>query len=154
MLADCPPSSVGDYAVSIGTTGFDYKIVIKNGPTIVPNGAFEARKGVRFNAITDGLSSTLLVGEKHVPRTQAGLPPWDCGLYDGHNPACLTRGAGPGTGIAMFGDDAGWKFGSRHPGICQFVFGDGSVRSLVTSIDSTTMGLLAHRSDGQVVSGY
>ena len=42
-------------------------------------------KGVRFQQITDGLSNTLLLGEKHVPTYALGLWPLDCGLYDGHN---------------------------------------------------------------------
>ena len=43
---------------------------------------------------------------------------------------------------------------SRHPGICQFVFCDGSVRLLYNSIDPVVFGLLAQRNDGQPVPGY
>jgi hypothetical protein len=142
---------VGDYAVCTGTTGFDYTVILPDGPPVQPTGAFQAVTGVRFAAITDGLSNTLLVGEKHVPRGSEGLPPWDCGVYDGHNPACFARAAGPGLPLAMFANDSSWRFGSRHPGICHFVFGDGSVRALPTGISPRTLGLLAHRADGQVI---
>jgi hypothetical protein len=74
---------VGDYAASIGTTGFDYTASLPGSRPIVQNGAFRAVKGVRFAEITDGLSNTLLVGEKHVPLGFETLYPWDCGLYEG-----------------------------------------------------------------------
>ena len=74
---------MGDYAASIGTTGFDYTASLPGSRPIVQNGAFRAVKGVRFAEITDGLSNTLLVGEKHVPLGFETLYPWDCGLYEG-----------------------------------------------------------------------
>jgi prepilin-type processing-associated H-X9-DG protein len=96
----------------------------------------------------------LLVGEKHVPFGFEGASPWDCGIYDGHNPACNTRAAGPDFPIAVSRNDPGWKFGSHHPGQCPFVFGDGSVRFLVNSIDPYVLGLLAQRNDGQAIQDY
>jgi hypothetical protein len=36
--------------------------------------------------------------------------------------------------------------------IVNFALGDGSVRSIRTSIDGTTLGLLAHRSDGLAIT--
>jgi prepilin-type processing-associated H-X9-DG protein len=145
---------VGDYAASIGTTGFDYTVSLTGGRTIPQNGAFRAVKGVRFIEITDGLSNTLLVGEKHVPRGFETVYPLDCGLYDGHNPVCNTRAAGLAFPMASQRDDPGWKFGSHHPHLCQFVFCDGSVQVLSTSIDPLTLGLLAQRDDGQVIPEY
>ena len=46
------------------------------------------------------------------------------------------------------------SFGSRHPGICQFVLCDGSVRALPNSIDVTVLTRLAMRADGQVVGDF
>jgi hypothetical protein len=109
---------------------------------------------VRIDKITDGLSNTFLVGEKHVPLDGFGTFPLDCGMYDGHNPVCNTRAAGPGYPLADSMRDPGWKFGSYHPGICQFVYCDGSVHVLRNSISETTLGLLAHKSDGQVIPDY
>lgn len=145
---------MGDYAACTGTTGSDTAIVIPGTPSIPPNGAFQAVTGVRFMEISDGLSNTLLVGEKHVPRGKEGVSPWDCGLYDGHNPSCNTRAAGPGFPLAASGNDQGWEFGSRHPNLCQFVFCDGSVRILMSSIDRVLLGLLSQRNDGQVIGSF
>jgi len=43
------------------------------------------------------------------------------------------------------------KFGSFHPGICQFVFCDGSTRSIRTSVDSVSLRAMAVRNDGEVI---
>ena len=42
-------------------------------------------------------------------------------------------------------------FGGPHVGICMFAFADGGVRPVRSSIDEYTLGLLSHRSDGQVI---
>jgi prepilin-type processing-associated H-X9-DG protein len=96
----------------------------------------------------------LLVGEKHVPPDSFGDYPWDCSIYDGHNMVCATRAAGPGFPLAGSRYDRGWLFGSYHTGLCQFTFADGSVHALPVSISPVTLGLLAHRSDGQVIPEY
>jgi prepilin-type N-terminal cleavage/methylation domain-containing protein len=154
LLTEAVPGAVGDYGVSIGTTGADFPLLLPNSPPIPPNGAFTAVKGIRFADISDGLSNTLMAGEKNVAPTMFGVHPWDCNIYDGHNPSCNTRAAGIDFPLAPTRDDLGWKFGSYHPALCQFVFCDGSVRPLLTSISPTTLGLLAQRNDGQAISEY
>jgi prepilin-type processing-associated H-X9-DG protein len=141
---------VGDYAASIGTTGFDHTVVFPNAPSLEQNGVSRAAKGIRLAEITDGTTHTLLVGEKHVPLQSFGLPPWDCGIYDGHNPTCSMRAAGPGFPLAQTFDDPNVVFGSHHPDICQFVFCDGHVQSLLNSTAPLLLGLLAQRNDGLV----
>ena len=64
------------------------------------------------------------------------------------------------TGTADPGRDANgslWAdkaFGSWHSGVCQFVFCDGSVKALPTSIDINTLQLLGVRNDGLVIPNY
>jgi prepilin-type processing-associated H-X9-DG protein len=152
-MSDSLPGSVGDYAASIGALGIDYPVTMGEQSTI-PDGAFRAVNGVRFTEITDGLTNTLMVGEKHIPANSFSTNPWDCSLYDGHNPICSTRAAGPHFPLAASSDDSGWKFGSAHPNVVQFVFCDGSVRPLLKSIDPVTLGLLANRCDGQPIPAY
>ena len=53
--------------------------------------------------------------------------------------------------LAGLPTDPGWKFGSAHPGIVQFVFCDGGVRGLEKSIDPAVLGLLTQRNDGQTI---
>ena len=46
------------------------------------------------------------------------------------------------------------RFGSYHPGICNFVFGDAAVRSLSVTTPEATLGLLVVRDDGLPVPPY
>jgi hypothetical protein len=116
------------------------------------DGAFQLEsKGTPFAAITDGLSNTFLVGEKHVPLKGFGVGYLDGSQYNGDYPSCSTRGAGPGMELATDLNDPGWKFGSYHPQVCQFVMADGSVRVLLNTTRITTLALLACRNDGQPI---
>jgi prepilin-type N-terminal cleavage/methylation domain-containing protein len=151
--------AAGDYAACTGTTGYDVDVVIPTGLiaiTIPQDGAFRAVQGIPFAQITDGLTNTLLVGEKHVPPSALGKEPLDGLLYDGHLPQSSQRAAGPDFPLAYSdsGSDMGWKFGGPHPGICQFAFCDGTVRPLAVTIDPYVLGLLAQRNDGQTIPDY
>jgi hypothetical protein len=108
---------------------------------------------VRFEDITDGLSNTIFIGEKHVRRGQFGVGWLDCSLYNGDYASCSSRGAGPDFPLAKTPDETQPVFGSYHPGICQFNFGDGSVRALKNTIDPNVLGLLANIADGQPLPG-
>jgi hypothetical protein len=54
-------------------------------------GPFQLGKGLTFAAFTDGLSNTLLIGEKHVPLGKFGVGWWDCSIYNGDYNQCSTR---------------------------------------------------------------
>ena len=43
------------------------------------------------------------------------------------------------------------KFGSWHPGVCQFLFADGHVVALANGLDMDTLQKLTVRNDGQVI---
>ncbi len=141
------PGALGDYAVCLGGLGSTMDVL--------PNGAFQLEgRGVRFGAITDGLSNTLLVGEKNVPIKGFGLGWLDSSTYNGDNHVCWGRGVAPGVGLAQYLNDPGWKFGSYHTTTCQFAFCDGSVQNLPNTINPATLWLLANRNDGLVIPDY
>jgi prepilin-type N-terminal cleavage/methylation domain-containing protein/prepilin-type processing-associated H-X9-DG protein len=50
------------------------------------------------------------------------------------------------------GANANQTFGGPHPGVCQFVFCDGSVKAIRTDIDIYTLTYLATRNGGEPVS--
>jgi prepilin-type N-terminal cleavage/methylation domain-containing protein len=153
--ASGPPGGLGDYAASIGTTGGDNWVDAVH--DAVANGTFELGingKGVRLLEIKDGTSNTLLVGEKQVQDGKFGLANNDCSIYDGSNFLCSCRAGGPSFPLSTSINDPNWRFGSAHSGIVQFVFADGSVRSLPNTIDPNILGLLANRMDGQPIPAW
>jgi hypothetical protein len=121
-----------------------------------------SKSQTRLRDVADGTSQTFLVGEKHVPRSKYGQsgPSWgDGAIYNGDFPRNYSRIAGlPRFNLGQGPDDLSgpWhcKFGSDHPGICQFAFTDGHVASLRSSTDMTVLNRLAVRNDGQVVGEY
>jgi hypothetical protein len=109
---------------------------------------------VRFAEITDGLSNTILAGEKHVPAGTFGQGNKDASTYNGDNLVSCTRCGGNGVGLAQSLNDPGWKFGSYHTAAVQFVMGDGRVIGLPRSISPDTLGLLLDIDDGLVIPDY
>jgi len=122
----------------------------------------QTRPQTHLQDVTDGTSHTFLVGEKHVPITKYGQsgPSWgDGAIYNGDFPRNFSRIAGqPKFNLGQGPNDLSgpWhcKFGSDHPGICQFLFTDGHVTALNTTTDMTVLNKLAVRNDGQVIDGY
>ena len=116
-----------------------------------------------FDSIEDGFSNTILVGEKHVPEGLLGEAGGaDCSIYNGDEftwygryagrvlPTIAVENAHP---IASGPTDAyRQNFGSWHPGVCLFVFGDGRVAPLTPDIDIDVLGYLANIADGNIVS--
>ena len=99
-------------------------------------------------------SSTLFVGEKHVPLGKEGQGWWDNSLYNGDYHTASCRAAGRSYPLTTNPQDTGWKFGSRHTGVVNFCFADGGVRRLPESIDPQILELLGMRDDGQVIPDY
>src|SRR5262245_38400846 len=106
-----------------------------------------------------------MVGEKHVRYTTAFGTNEDRSVFSS-NDNNFRRFAGLGAAgqhyiLQIYSPDPQWNvqavsnrcFGSRHPGVCQFTMCDGSVRAVKNSTDVMTLGLLAQRNDGQVITG-
>ena len=144
-------SYLQDYAVLLESLPFPSLVMDHRWNVEMANGAFETPHGLRLTDISDGTSNTIMVGEKHIPRNQFGVYPWDCSIYDGHNPMCNCRAGGPDFPLAVTRADQGWKFGSEHPAVVQFVFCDGGVRGVFKTTTPYVLGLLTQRNDGQSV---
>lgn len=116
------------------------------------DGTFFLNEGVSFADVRDGLSQTLVVGE----RSSKLAPSTWVGMVTGgeHAPARIT-------GIALFPPNSeieeehySHNFSSRHPSGTQFLSGDGSVKLIAETIDQETYHALATRSGGELVGGY
>jgi prepilin-type N-terminal cleavage/methylation domain-containing protein len=125
-----------------------------------PNMRFLGEKTCKYrvtlNMITDGLSKTFLMGEKHVPVGWLGSKDGhDCSTYNPDDLSRFGRFAGPGFPLAHPIDGPGRLqekiFGSWHPGICQFVMVDGSVHAFSLSIDPQFLGYLSDREDDNTI---
>jgi prepilin-type N-terminal cleavage/methylation domain-containing protein/prepilin-type processing-associated H-X9-DG protein len=168
-------SACGDYACCDGD-GYNRNTKDANGAMISPivlspnvddNNPYPApilrfSSRTRFASITDGLSNTLLIGEKHVRRGELGLAAdGDNAYYSGYDYTTAQRSAGwyiDGSGVRqnkplMKADDAAStiRFGSWHSSGCNFVFCDGSVHSLPFNIDIDVLRHLAVRNDNQPI---
>jgi prepilin-type N-terminal cleavage/methylation domain-containing protein/prepilin-type processing-associated H-X9-DG protein len=150
--ANVVSGTVADYAVSLGDDSYQ-------------SGAFPLAAGtcVAFNQITDGLSNTFLVGEKHVPLGNFGSSSYgDVCIFGGDHMTVgrqagarfpLTTSITQTSGVGG-GNNGTWVFGSYHTSVVNFVFCDGSVHGLNTSVSGTTLGYLANIQDGQVPANY
>jgi hypothetical protein len=112
-------------------------------------------------SLVDGSSNTILVGEKYVLITKWGHCSPDAAAYNASNPPrSYARVGGPTFPLAALAkagepvQEDERSFGSYHPGICQFVFGDGSVHALSDSLDPVILRLLCVRNDGQPIPPY
>ncbi|WP_165249502.1 DUF1559 domain-containing protein [Paludisphaera soli] len=161
--------SPGQYVASAGDLDLSRPPFLGTG-LLLPNGR------VGIGGATDGASSTLMVGERSRDVAEAA---WS-GTHGSHAelvPLCAKPGrsseacvalmfllmgrTGPATDLISgslpdaapldprsAGPDG---FASRHPGGCQFLMGDGSVRFLKQSLAPPVFRALASRAGGEVV---
>ena len=117
--------------------------------------AFDNRPNCRrANSITDGLSNTILIGEKafNPEVEQPSNWYWDEPFFIGGSKG-TARG---GFGLLKDGPEIKYHFkenwGSPHDGIVMFLFGDGSVHPLAFTIDQLTFAALMTPDAGEVVA--
>ncbi len=152
------PGALGDYAGVAGTgdpahpfDGPDADGAIILGEVLQRQGDrvvhWRGRTSLPAIRAAHGLSTTLLFGEKHVPPEGLGKAiAGDGSLYDGQSAAGCSRVAGPGHPLAAaVTEPFNTNFGSAHPGVCQFLFADGSARPIAVHINDAVLGQMARR---------
>jgi prepilin-type N-terminal cleavage/methylation domain-containing protein len=164
------PGALGDYAACEGDNkGGDYHTDKGDGAMIIadfthtgstsPLTIASWKSRTKIASITDGVSNTIFVGEKHVPINDFANKKsfvGDGSIYNG-DPSNENAGrvAGLNYPLARSPQDTYHvQFGSYHPGVCQFVLGDASVRAISVAIPGETLNRLAVRNDGLPVSDF
>jgi len=164
----------GDYAVNTGHNqilksdgSIDYAAPSyqSTGPfplapaySVVNSALVNSNPGLRFKDVPDGPGKTIFVGEKHIPLDQFGKQGYDNTMYATENPGlnsstrmCLDAG------VAISPTDSAATtnyFGSYHPEVLLFGFGDGRVETVSKSIAGSVLALLGQRADGQIIPAY
>jgi hypothetical protein len=139
-------------------------IVYRETPPNKDAGIAALKSRTTFGSVLDGTSNTAMIAEKHM------LKDWLDGKYD--EPALVALNDQNTIRIAstvekdkeddkeveklrgLAADDKDkddWKFGSAHPGVCQFAMGDGSVRAIMNKTEPKILRMLCDRRDGGTV---
>jgi prepilin-type N-terminal cleavage/methylation domain-containing protein len=140
------------------------------------NNGMIVRRGtgpITFASVTDGLSTTMMVGEKRMRRDQFGKssddneswanPGWDLEIYriaarDSDRPTSdrgPSRDLARSTTVPCFGDDRDPglnQFGSSHLAGANLLLGDGSVRHIRFNPDPGAFQRFCVRDDGNNVT--
>ncbi len=116
------------------------------------DGTFFLNQGVRLADIKDGLSQTLVVGERTSKRSYSTWVGAVAGAE--HGPARVV-------GIAQFPPNSEYNeehyihnFSSLHPSGTHFLLGDGSVHLIPETIDRPVYLSLSTRSAGDLVGNF
>jgi prepilin-type N-terminal cleavage/methylation domain-containing protein len=172
------PGALGDYAACLGdsdpyaqpqgsphvseTGVLGYMYLYQSVPGSGVSGSFVWRLNRKLQDVTDGTSSTILLGEKHVRLNEWGRSAGgDFSIYNDDKFEVPMRAAGIGFPLAEPERDLdtgtatnkhNLQFGSDHRGVCQFVMLDGHTTPLDVNIDPYVLRRLANREDGEVVT--
>jgi prepilin-type N-terminal cleavage/methylation domain-containing protein len=169
-----PGGGLGDYNPCYGTingvnaAGADGAIIHPMQVTTMLDSVGVAitswRGSTKLADITDGTSTTFLFGEKHIRPSSLRGKQEDRSIFGSQNNS-TRRVAGiqqnnkanirplspPKNENGAF---ANQTFGGPHPGVCLFVFSDGSVKKVSLNIDILTLTALATRAGGELANNF
>jgi prepilin-type N-terminal cleavage/methylation domain-containing protein/prepilin-type processing-associated H-X9-DG protein len=127
------------------------------------NGIMWQNSKVKIEAVTDGSSNTVVIGESifETTATPPAQPKW-AAIWAGHTGRYQPPGGLLGIRIsdnmwhldevsANINGPASQAFGSRHPGGAMFAFADGSIRFFRNGGDPAQLKWLGSRNDGRVI---
>jgi prepilin-type processing-associated H-X9-DG protein len=128
------------------------------------NGMFSRNSRIRFADVTDGTSSTIAIGERGAFFTQAA---WAGAVSLGttrhtpgapvYNPSAIEDAPTQVLAhidVEQINDPRGDEedFFTPHTGVCHFLFADGSVHPITTSLSLSVLQALATRNGGEGIN--
>ena len=137
-----------------------------SGGEFVPPYQVKFRSRVTIGAVTDGMTYTAFVGEKHLNPSRLGQAQYDYPMAVGLTGSWFNGGVRlPDRGLASSPQVpemtttttnpitepaalSNYHFGSWHPGISQFVFGDTRVVAVKNHVTPETLVRMCGRADG------
>jgi prepilin-type N-terminal cleavage/methylation domain-containing protein len=129
--------------------------------SVASRGVFGNDGAAAISSIKDGSSNTLMIGESRQLHTSSTYGPWwGTGSHTAVHGRIYTDPIyslpnypnGNCAGSATLKCTYAWGFGSWHTGVTNFVYCDGTVRSIRDGIDIVTLIALATPEGGEVVS--
>jgi prepilin-type N-terminal cleavage/methylation domain-containing protein/prepilin-type processing-associated H-X9-DG protein len=154
-----PPSTIDepdDYTPSIANGGMVTRALTDYAASdLNDQGVVRRFFPVRMADVTDGLSLTLMVGEKRLNLNDLnkGAPDDNEGYTCGFDHDTIRNTDFPPQPDYFGSDTGGEVFGSSHPGQFNTVFADGSVHPISYFIDPAVWSALGNRSDGVAIGG-
>ena len=166
-------ATLGDYAANAGhrvETGMENLVGdVFTAAAVDTSVAGPIYSGSRIAArrVIDGLSSTIAIGERHIPPADENFEPsrqqaqqGDTAFLAGDNRFAILRQSGDNLdtdtsddGLASDPDDpSNRKFGSLHPGVVMFGFLDGHVEAIANEVDVETLMAMATIAGGEIVN--
>jgi prepilin-type processing-associated H-X9-DG protein len=144
----------GDYSANAGTY-FNYSTENGGGVDGRQAGPIYTFSAVKASWVTDGLSQTIAIGERHLIPVDPAWPQnmvhyWqgDTSMFAADTPHCLFRDTARGLASGPK-DNNSRKFGSQHAGgIVNFVFLDGHVEGLTPDTDLDVLRWYSTIGDG------
>ncbi|MEO1993307.1 MAG: DUF1559 domain-containing protein [Pirellulales bacterium] len=143
----------GDYS-ACGGTYFNYATPPEGGLDPKRAGVIHTFSEVRPAQVTDGLSTTIVIGDRHIPPVDpagaSGMEHYqqgDTAFMPSDTPHTLFRDTY--RGLASGPNDTNHrKFGSLHPGVTQFVMCDGHVEAKNNNTDPDVLLKMSAIGDG------
>jgi hypothetical protein len=148
-LADLAGAS---YAGVFGKDEVDDCNGLAPGIPCISDGVFFLNSRVRFADVTDGLSNTLVIGERQTRSSDGWLYTWTGVVSGADNPICRFLGdtdVVPNHSLVRMDE-----FASYHTGGAQFSLGDGAVRFISTNINLQVYRNLSSRNGGDAVGEF
>src|SRR5262245_38865415 len=122
------------------------------------------RGSTKMADILDGTSATFLFGEKHIRPSSMRGKNEDRSTFGSQNNSTRRVAGIQQNNKANIrplspaknenGTNANQTFGGPHPGVCMFVFTDGSVKRVSLNIDINTLTALATRAGGELANNF